>query len=117
MSKKTRTPQSPEEKKRYWMQRLVRKANSVFPQFQRDINELVEMALHADAEDNERAGIRAMIIDQTLKITARLIPPTKDDYDPTAKPTDNSPGTDQPDNSVLAGPEVKGDNGQKEGAK
>ena len=88
MSKKTRTPQSPEEKKAYWLKRLVGKANSVFPQFQRDINEMADMAIHAGIDDNERAGIRSMIIDQTLQITNKLIPPKP--YDPTSEGTNET---------------------------
>lgn len=42
---------SPEEKKAYWLKRLVRKANSVFPQFQRDVNELADTANHAGIDD------------------------------------------------------------------
>lgn len=86
MSKKTRTPQSPEEKKAYWLKRLVGKANSVFPQFQRDVNEIAEMGKHAGMTPEELAGVRSMIIDQVLKATNKLVPAKP--YDPTSKGKD-----------------------------
>lgn len=86
MSKKTRTQQTPEEKKKYWLTRLVKKANTIFPQFQKDIAELVEMAEHATLDDKERSGIRSMIIDQTLQITNKLAVAKQDDYNPATAP-------------------------------
>lgn len=71
MSVKTRHQQTPEEKEIYWLRRITQRANSVFPPFVKELNELMDMANHALSDENKRK-LRILIANDLGKPLTRL---------------------------------------------
>jgi hypothetical protein len=71
MSAKTRTVQTPEQKEVYWLRRITQRANSVFPAFVKELNEIMDMANHALSDENKRK-LRILIANDLGKPLTRL---------------------------------------------
>lgn len=63
-----------QQKKNYWMQRIVNKSNSSFKQFYKDMSMVVDWANHSGMDDKERSNLALMMADRFSAIIRRLAP-------------------------------------------
>lgn len=80
---------TPTEKKNYWLKRIVRKANSAYGSFGREMETVVQWAHHAGMDDQERSNLAMMMADRFTAIIKKLAP--KDDKQETAKKESEAP--------------------------
>lgn len=65
---------TPQQKKNYWMQRIVDKSNTAFKYFYKDMDIVVDWAHHAGMDDKERSQLALMMADRFSAILRRLAP-------------------------------------------
>lgn len=87
---------TPQEKKNYWMQRIVNKANSSYRQFGKDMETIVDWAHHADMDDRERSNLALMMADRFSAIIRKLAP-QNDEATETEEATDGEKATEAED--------------------
>lgn len=66
---------TPQEKKNYWMQRIVDKSNSAFKIFYKEMETVTDWAHHAGMDDKERSNLALMMADRFTAVIRRLAPP------------------------------------------
>lgn len=70
---------TPQQKKNYWMKRIVDKSNSAYRQFAKDMTMVTDWAQHAGMDDQERSNLALMMADRFSAIIRRLAPQQDDE--------------------------------------
>lgn len=104
--------QTPEQKEAYWLGRIVKKANTAFPPFIAQMEEIVQMANHALSDENKRK-LRVLIANDLGRPLMKLEIKDETPPQPTVPPTPKSPGNSESGDSGAEVPTTE-DQGDKE---
>lgn len=107
-----RTQQTPEQKESYWLGRIVKKANTVFPPFIAQMEEIIKMANHGLSDENKRK-LRILIANDLGRPLTKLEIKDETPPQPPVPPTTKSPGNAETGDSGADAPTTE-DKGNQE---